>query len=116
MPNPLASNIVNLKFQYGLDTNNDGFIDTWACATGAWAPQNLLGATYPTLAQIKAIRVGIVVQSEQFDRDVGDFAWTLFPQAPMAPSVAATPTAIFPGPSPRRPVPRATGDTEPSRR
>jgi type IV pilus assembly protein PilW len=78
VPNPLASNIVNLKFQYGLDTNGDGLIDTWACATGNWAPANLLAAPAATLGQIKAVRVGIVVQSEQFDRDVGDFNWTLF--------------------------------------
>jgi len=78
VPNPIASNIVNFKIQYGIDNNNDGRLDTWVPATGAWAPAALMGATVPVINSVKAVRIGIIVQSEQFDRDVGDFDWILF--------------------------------------
>ncbi len=32
--NPVVNDVVNLKAQYGLDTDNDGAIDTWQDATG----------------------------------------------------------------------------------
>lgn len=78
IPNPIASNIVNFKIQYGIDNNNDGRLDTWVPATGIWAPAALMGAALPLINSIKAVRIGIIVQSEQFDRDVGDFDWVLF--------------------------------------
>jgi len=78
VPNPIASNIVNFKIQYGIDNNGDGRLDTWVPATGAWAPAALMAATVPVINSIKAVRIGIIVQSEQFDRDVGDFDWVLF--------------------------------------
>jgi type IV pilus assembly protein PilW len=79
-PNPLASNIVNMKVQYGIDTNGDGMFDTWVTATGAWAPAVLLAAATPiaTLNQIKVIRMGIIVRGEQFERGLGDYKWTMF--------------------------------------
>jgi len=77
-PNPIASNIVNFKIQYGIDNNNDGRLDTWVPATGAWLPATLMAAPLPVINSIKAVRIGIIVQSEQFDRDVGDFDWVLF--------------------------------------
>lgn len=77
-PNPIASNIVNFKIQYGIDNNADGRLDTWVPATGVWAPAALMAAPLPTINSIKAVRIGIIVQSEQFDRDVGDFDWVLF--------------------------------------
>ena len=86
--NPLASNIVVLKAQYGIDANNDGFIDDWVAGTGDWAPERVLAmpmyppnATSPVLAlsRIKAIRIGLVVRSDQYDRNVTDaFEWVLF--------------------------------------
>ena len=78
VPNPIASNIVNFKIQYGIDNNNDGRLDTWVPATGAWTPATLMAAPLPVINSIKAVRIGIIVQSEQFDRDVGDFDWVLF--------------------------------------
>jgi len=87
-PNPLASNVVVLKAQYGIDTTNDGFIDTWVAGTGDWAPARVLAmpmfppnATSPVLAlsRIKAIRIGLVVRSDQYDRDVtASSTWKLF--------------------------------------
>ncbi len=70
-PNPLASDIVNMKLQYGVDTDDDGFLDTWVRRRAApWDPASLLAAPAATLAQIKAIRLGLIVTSETFDRAV----------------------------------------------
>ena len=88
-PNPLAANVVNMKVEYGIDTNLDGFLDTWvqavkATPSGDWDPDTLLRAPIspagglPGINQIKAIRIGIIVQSEQFDETLGDYAWVLF--------------------------------------
>jgi type IV pilus assembly protein PilW len=83
-PNPLASNVVNFKVQYGLDTNGDGALDTWAEATpasgaGDWSSNAVLRATAETLARIKALRVGIIVRGEQIDRAATRaFDWVMF--------------------------------------
>jgi type IV pilus assembly protein PilW len=80
--NPLAANIVNMKLQYGIDTDKDlaQTIDTWVPATGQWAYDTLMQDTtlVPTISQIKAIRIGIIVQSEQFDQTLGDYNWVMF--------------------------------------
>jgi type IV pilus assembly protein PilW len=82
VPNPLASNIVNMKVEYGIDSNLDakGLLDTWVQATvgGGWDPVALLPATVTKINQIKAIRIGLIVQSEQFDQTLGDYNWVLF--------------------------------------
>jgi type IV pilus assembly protein PilW len=77
---PLASNIVNLKAQYGIDTDGDGVLDTWVGADNAsWSPALVLAASVETLARIKAVRVGLIVRSEIYDRElVRGFDWTLF--------------------------------------
>ncbi len=78
---PLASNVVNLKVQYGIDTSGtaDNVIDTWVPATGDWASDQVMAANLAKLTQIKAIRIGLIVRSEQYDRDVtGTTPWTLF--------------------------------------
>ena len=83
-PNPIASNVVNVKLQYGIDTDGDGALDTWVAARdtggfGSWTPATLLAAAPATLARIKAIRVGLIVRGEQFDATVTDgFRWVLF--------------------------------------
>ena len=80
--NPLASNIVNLKVQYGIDTTApepDGLLDVWVPATGQWAPDALTKADAKTLNRIKAVRIGIVVRSEQFDKNyTQDVPWSMF--------------------------------------
>ncbi|HET8832564.1 MAG TPA: hypothetical protein VFN86_10840, partial [Casimicrobiaceae bacterium] len=55
-PNPLVSNIVNVKFQYGIDSDGDGALDMWAPAAGAWSAANVAAAPWATLARIKALR------------------------------------------------------------
>jgi len=80
-PVPLVSNIVNLKFQYGIDSDGDGALDTWvrADAAGAWSPAAVLAAPRATLARIKAIRIGIVMRTENRERALTrDFHWVLF--------------------------------------
>lgn len=80
-PVPLVSNVVNLKFQYGIDSDGDGALDTWvrADAAGAWSPATVLAAPRTTLARIKAIRIGIVVRTENRERGLArDFHWVLF--------------------------------------
>ncbi|HEV8259053.1 MAG TPA: PilW family protein [Casimicrobiaceae bacterium] len=89
--NPLASNIVNMKVEYGIDSNLDPkrLLDTWVQASAAgWDPATLLAAPITTINQIKAVRIGIIVQSEQFDKNLagftggdyvnGDYNWVLF--------------------------------------
>jgi type IV pilus assembly protein PilW len=79
--NPLASNIVNMKVEYGIDGNLDpkGLVDDWVQASAAgWDPASLLPATITNISQIKAVRIGIIVQSEQFDQTLGDYNWVLF--------------------------------------
>jgi type IV pilus assembly protein PilW len=85
VPNPIASNIVMMKLQYGIDANGDGLLDTWVSATGPWADVALLAAPATTLNQIKAIRIGIVAKGEQYDKDLaaqdtanGQRTWKLF--------------------------------------
>jgi hypothetical protein len=81
-PNPLAANIVNMKIQYGIDSDKDTAqtLDTWVPATGAWSYDTLMQDTtlVPKISQIKAVRIGIIVQSEQFDQSLGDYNWVLF--------------------------------------
>ncbi len=81
VPNPLASNIVNMKVQYGLDTVGDGLIHHWVpgaagTAYGDWDAATLLAAPIATLNKIKAARIAILVASEQPDRDLAGQAFT----------------------------------------
>jgi len=94
--NPIASNIALLKVQYGLDTNGDGVLDTWSRGSAADGadPATILAASAGALSRILAVRVGIIVRSDQpvnkFDANGnidsewqsqqtdGGFKWTLF--------------------------------------
>ena len=67
--NPVVSDVVNLKAQFGLDTDNDGAIDTWQAATGNWSAANLPTQPLATLKQIRAVRVAIVTRSEAYEKD-----------------------------------------------
>jgi type IV pilus assembly protein PilW len=78
--NPIASNVVNMKLLYGIDNGAGGV--TWTPATGAWSKDNVLQANTTTLGQIKAVRMGIVVRGEQWDKSLGDQTWTLFADTP----------------------------------
>ena len=78
--NPLASNVVLLKAQYGIDADGDGHLDTWVGANAApWNPASVLAAAAPSLNAIKALRIGLVVRSDIWDRSITEnFRWVLF--------------------------------------
>ena len=68
---PVINDVVNLKAQYGLDTDNDGAIDTWQDPTGGvWSAANLPNQPLATLRQIRAVRIAIVTRSAQYEKDV----------------------------------------------
>ena len=80
-PNPLASNIINLKLQYGIDSDGDGVMDDWVSAeeAGTWNPVALLAAPRGTLDRIMALRIGVIARSDAFDQHlVRAFRWVLF--------------------------------------
>ena len=62
-----VSNVMNLKAQFGLDTNNDGTVDTWQPATGNWSAGNLPLQPLATWQQIRAVRIAIVARSDQYE-------------------------------------------------
>ncbi len=69
--NPIGAAVINLKAQYGLDTDNDGGVDVWQDPQGAvWSSDNLVVQPIATLRQIRAVRVAIVTRSEQYERDI----------------------------------------------
>ncbi len=82
VPNPVASNIVNMKLLYGID-NGAGGVD-WKPATGQWTTANVLAAGISQLGKIRAVRIGFIVQGEQFDKAKYDYdvlnppTWSLF--------------------------------------
>ena len=68
--NPLINDVINLKAQYGLDTNGDGSIDAWQDATGGvWSAASLPAQPLATLQQIRAVRIAIVTRSAQYEKD-----------------------------------------------
>lgn len=71
--NPIASNVVLMKAQYGLDLlpapNGDSVIDTWISARNPpWDEASVLAAPLAQLRQIKAVRIALIVRSSQFER------------------------------------------------
>ena len=80
-PVPLTSNVINVKFQYGIDSDGDGMLDTWASAgsSGSWTPAVLLAAPRATLERIKAVRIGVIVRADRIDRALTRaYHWVLF--------------------------------------
>lgn len=109
-PNPIVSNIVLMKAQYGIDTNADTFVDTWVSARNPpWRPADVLGAPLAQLRMVKAIRIAIVVRSTQFERPrdadgrttvtdlTSDFSWTFFPCNGLVPCTGEMPNVVLPG-------------------
>ncbi len=83
-PNPLASNVVNMKLQYGIDTTGGGVL-TWVSSGAApWRSVDLANAPdvnvlIARLKTLKAVRIGIVVRGEQWDKDrLLPVPWSLF--------------------------------------
>lgn len=66
---PVIAEVVTLKAQYGLDTDNDGTVDIWQPATGVWSAANLPVQPLATISQIRAVRVAVVTRSVQYEKD-----------------------------------------------
>jgi hypothetical protein len=78
--NPVASNIVIMKVQYGLDLSQpaDGSVDCWTSAVAGsacvdpvtgrndYSHDGVQAATAAELTRIVAVRVGLVVQSDEY--------------------------------------------------
>jgi type IV pilus assembly protein PilW len=84
-PNPLASNVVNMKLQYGIVPAGlpIGPIQWKNAATSPWTPAELLsglsGSDLVTqLKTLKAIRIGMIIRGEQWGRDAPDVTVTMF--------------------------------------
>jgi type IV pilus assembly protein PilW len=97
-PAVLAESIINLQAQYGVDTDNDGIIDSWQTATGLWAAGAI---TRQQITQIKAVRVGIVARSGLLEKvDPATNACNVTPAAPVPlPAVAGATPAKPAGPA-----------------
>ncbi|MEO8345345.1 MAG: PilW family protein [Betaproteobacteria bacterium] len=82
-PVPVAQNIVLMKVQYGIDDNEDGIVDCWtpadASTCGNYAPAAVMAAPLSSkvggvavagvtaLNKILAVRIGMVVRSDEAD-------------------------------------------------
>ena len=84
LPNPLASNVVNMKLQYGIDTTGGGVLTWVSSGTAPWRSADLVNAPdvnvlIAQLKTLKAVRIGIVVKGEQEDKDrMVPVPWSLF--------------------------------------
>ena len=109
-PNPIVSNVVLMKAQYGIDTNNDAAIDQWVSARNApWRFVDVMNAPIAQIRQIKAIRIAMVVRSSQFERErdaegrvdsggeIGGFTRTLFPCNGLPGCTGEMPGVTIPG-------------------
>jgi len=71
VPVPVAHNVVLMKAQYGVDTNGDGIIDCWtpadASTCGDFSPGEVVKFTLAQLNRILAVRIGVVVRSDEPD-------------------------------------------------
>lgn len=71
---PVAEGVRRLHAVYGLDTNDDGILDTWQSPGAAgWTGDELMNGSAVSvgrLRQIVALRVGFVMRSSLIERDV----------------------------------------------
>jgi type IV pilus assembly protein PilW len=72
-PVPIADGIVNLRVRYGVDTNDDGIINSWVDpAASPWTAAALLdgsATSQQNLARIVAVRVALVMRNSAPERD-----------------------------------------------
>lgn len=73
-PQAIAEGAVSLRAVYGLDTNGDGVLDNWVDpGTSPWTAAELMAGTATSrtqLAQIVALRVGLVFRTSRLEREV----------------------------------------------
>ncbi len=92
---PIASGIVNMQVQYGIDSGNpmgtiqsecktqspgvsiqatdpDAIVDAWVNATGQWANDGANSPTLLDLRRIRAVRIGLVARSSLMEKPDSD--------------------------------------------
>jgi type IV pilus assembly protein PilW len=68
---PVAEGVFELHARYGVDTNNDGRIDSWVGATGEFAPSALTAATQTardSVKKIKAVKLALIMRSQTMEK------------------------------------------------
>ena len=69
----IADGVADLRARYGVDTNGDGRIDSWVDpATAPWDAASLLAGTaaaQANMANILALRVGVIIRTNTPERD-----------------------------------------------
>lgn len=86
---PVAEGVVELRAVYGIDSNADGILDSWADpGTAPWTAATLMNgssASNTNLRNIVAVRVGLVMRSSLIERDnVAPASLPLFADLPSA--------------------------------
>jgi len=89
MPLPIVDGVVELRALYGLDTNGDNVLDTWADpGVEPFTAATLLSGTpaaQQTLQRIVAVRVGLVMRTTRREREaVAPASIVLFQDMPAA--------------------------------
>lgn len=94
MPFPVADGVFEMHALYGVDSDNNGTVDTWTQASGNFTPANLMAGTAAALIRlksIKAVRIGLIMRTSTLEKDdVAPASLTLFPD--LASSVQLTRT------------------------
>lgn len=68
---PVMQNVEELQFQYGMDTDANGFVDAWVNYIGQ--PATVGGITYTTtLSMLKEVRIWMLVRSSVPDPKIND--------------------------------------------
>lgn len=70
----VASGIVNLQAQYGIDSNGDDAIDSWVEPTGTWASSRINNTTQNAaeikdIWKIKALRIAVVARANLLEKN-----------------------------------------------
>ncbi len=86
---PVADGVVDLRARYGVDTTNDGRIDSWQDPASAnWNAATLLNgsaASSLALSQIISVRVALVMRNSSPERrDISPASLELFDDLPVA--------------------------------
>jgi len=71
-PQAEADAVFELHALYGVDTNDDGTVDTWVAPSGSYTVESLSAGTPAAallLRQIKAVRVGLILRSALPEKD-----------------------------------------------
>ena len=86
---PVADGVVDLRARYGVDTDNNGSVDSWVSpAAAGWNAATLLNGTAASsvsLSQIISVRVALVMRNSTPERqDISPASLTLFGDLPAA--------------------------------